>query len=581
MVKEKLSKNIIKIQLTLVMCLLSYEVALAMKTSIGLDLTDPVAMKDKTSWNHLPVEIKNIILQLAVEHILEDRIFNEKTNNQILRLKLVQRECNHILNDENFFNNLFKYINENYSTPVMLLALAKIILNNYEYENKKTECYLQKPFLTLEENNFNISEIEKLLHAGANFNIHGPSLLCDWNNKLITMMLIKAGAKINMKDISGQTPLIKAANNGNRHIVNLLIEKGADINAQNFNGDTALMCADRIEIIKKLIIAGANLNIQNRYGQTALSKAAYEGFGLKVLMLLFAGVNLNTQDNNGNTALHIALHNNNNNIAYALIDGTNFFIKNKQGKSAIEIAFKSSNVSNKILKKLLEAGIHIGQSDNYANTALFNSVSYRIDLVDMFIKSQSNLNLKNKKGKTFLMRALNLDKSEVAKKLIYAGADLNIKCKNGKTALMCAINRSNTDIASILINKGADINAQDKIGRTALIQAVIKNTIKDVLFLLRSEADLNLKDMYGQTALSIAKTSNKFSMVKLLRAAKYIQKAKEKTDMKAYAKLIDLYNNAVKEKDDEVFYYFLMRYLFPWMLHAKTSETTFAPCVIT
>ncbi len=78
--------------------------------------------------------------------------------------------------------------------------------------------------------------------------------------------LLDAGADINARDLSGETPLIQAAGLGCREMVALLLGGGAEVNARDEGQETALFKAARhgyAEVCGALLGAGAELNIQN------------------------------------------------------------------------------------------------------------------------------------------------------------------------------------------------------------------------------------------------------------------------------------------------------------------------------
>jgi ankyrin repeat protein len=73
--------------------------------------------------------------------------------------------------------------------------------------------------------------------------------------------LIRKGAKVNAKDISGMTPLHHAVKDGSREMVEFLIQNGAEVNARDSAGSTPLdMVRDKVlhrELIEYLRSCGA------------------------------------------------------------------------------------------------------------------------------------------------------------------------------------------------------------------------------------------------------------------------------------------------------------------------------------
>ena len=157
-------------------------------------------------------------------------------------------------------------------------------------------------------------------------------------------MLLKAGANPNMQlklfppyrslgqDRGGDsmltvgtTPLIRAAKAGDNGAVKLLLQYGAKVDLPNSLGITPLMAAagigsttidirarfrnedQCIETGKLLLAAGANINATNNNQQTALHGAALWGWTKYAQFLAENGANLQAKDRNGNTPLDVAL----------------------------------------------------------------------------------------------------------------------------------------------------------------------------------------------------------------------------------------------------------------------------------
>ena len=112
--------------------------------------------------------------------------------------------------------------------------------------------------------------------------------------------LLNQGVDPNTKDETFTTPLLYAAQNGDREIVELLIQSGADINCHNEPYRiTPLMVAaaqNQIEVVKILIAAGADINAVNDDGTPTLAIAVHRGYLQIVTLLLAAGARVDIED---------------------------------------------------------------------------------------------------------------------------------------------------------------------------------------------------------------------------------------------------------------------------------------------
>jgi len=128
--------------------------------------------------------------------------------------------------------------------------------------------------------------------------------------------LIKAGGKLEAKDINGNTPLMRKISMAswsrqNVDDINELIDLGADVKTRNNENQTPLHYATQAgvdKIIKKLIEKGANPDAISNYNMTPLHGAAAKGRTLCVKALLEKGANPNilTTGQRPATALDIA-----------------------------------------------------------------------------------------------------------------------------------------------------------------------------------------------------------------------------------------------------------------------------------
>lgn len=207
--------------------------------------------------------------------------------------------------------------------------------------------------------------------------------------------LVEKGADVNGPDPQGWTPLQNAARQRKDAMIKALIELGADVNRADDTGLTPLVAAamrDHLPSIKVLIENGANIEQPGPQGfrplALAIAESKYEAAkalmeggadvsgasgadGLTPLMIIAAqtspaegarflpgstrpsdiakgllerGAEVNAQANNGVTALMIAATHNSAPMIGLLMDaGADPAVKNKQGKTATDVAEMNGN----------------------------------------------------------------------------------------------------------------------------------------------------------------------------------------------------------------------------------------------
>lgn len=173
-----------------------------------------------------------------------------------------------------------------------------------------------------------MSEIHELLYyAVLNGDLEEVRLLfsegCDVNIKLgwklesflhvathvhIFEELLQQGADVNVVNVSGESPILRAIVDGKgSQVVSILLSAKADVK-RKYYGATLLHYASDVEVIRMLLSHGLDVNSENIQGRTPLHYAAVSRGALpRVRELLQYGANVNVVDHEGETPLHSAV----------------------------------------------------------------------------------------------------------------------------------------------------------------------------------------------------------------------------------------------------------------------------------
>lgn len=119
----------------------------------------------------------------------------------------------------------------------------------------------------------------------------------------VVRALIKARARVNIRNAVGDTPIMIAALHGNLPVVKLLREAGAEINPP---GWTPLLYASvngHDKVIEYLLSSGADMGLSAPNGVTPLMLAVAEKKADTVRLLIGYGFDVHARNDKGETAL--------------------------------------------------------------------------------------------------------------------------------------------------------------------------------------------------------------------------------------------------------------------------------------
>lgn len=207
----------------------------------------------------------------------------------------------------------------------------------------------------------------------------------------------------------------------------LLLGNSANPNLQDIGGNTAVHLAvlnEHTELITELISKGAALNIRDYEGDTPLDIAIIRADTKLMQLLIDGGASLANKRANGEAVLHFA-------IKHGSIDVIKLLLQNNR------CGFINDNDDNTVL----HTAIYYYDQCNRAITAIDSEQaeykaarkSYQ-QIIQLLIKSDLNLNHKNKAGKTPLHLVLDAGYIDIATMLLNNHARVDISDNEGRCA---------------------------------------------------------------------------------------------------------------------------------------------------
>lgn len=382
----------------------------------------------------------------------------------------------------------------------------------------------------------------------------------------IARRLIFAGANLLSKDESAQTPLHRAAMEGNLEIVELLLNSASTIGGSKMvdrlvkesdtERETALHHAvnnGHYKITEKLILAGADVDAMNDSMATPLHAAAAVGDTDLIKLLLQNHARLECVDCNQQTPLHRASYHNQAEAISVLLDaGANIEKRDKDSFTPLLMAASCGQAT--AVQMLLERGADLEAVDKEDKTSVFwcaeqgnlealevllkheicaelVDVSDRSDnsplhiaafhgyvgIINALLSAGSKIDNKNEDGETALHIAAEEGQVKVVRELVkkynFLISDQN---EESNTPLHLACLHGQNDVVKVLLSAGADVQARNTSLWTPLDCAAAKGHVLCVHHLLDYDAPLDPLDKTKTTPLQLAAKEGHVDVTRLL-----------------------------------------------------------------
>jgi len=283
---------------------------------------------------------------------------------------------------------------------------------------------------------------------------------------------LDAGTDVNAKNEFGLTPLHRAASRGHKEIAELLIAKGADVNAKDKRGTTPLHEAagrgHNKDVAELLIAKGADVNAKDDNGWTPLHHAVPDGHKEIAELLIAKGGNVNAKGIYGTPLDHAEAEweGDVDEVNAARNEVADLLRKHGGKRSTINLAAGAGDTEG--VKEFLAAGTDVNIKDKYGKTPLDWAVEHDKPETSDLLRKHGGKTSEELKAEESIHDAARFGITEAIKQHLAAGTDVNAKDKDGFTPLIQAVQRGQKEVAKLLIEKGADVNAKTAKGGTPL-----------------------------------------------------------------------------------------------------------------
>ncbi|CAE7715002.1 ANKRD50 [Symbiodinium sp. CCMP2592] len=315
-------------------------------------------------------------------------------------------------------------------------------------------------------------------------------------NSGMVQLFIQHGADVDLKEETTlRTALHEAMGQGHACAAWALISAGARQDVQDADGQTPLLLGllrqrvypESEAVARCISMLSQRLGLEElrrareEFGQVVehrlknsseLVSAAYDDNVQKVVEHLRNWANPNSATNDGKHALHRALAQGHTAVARQLLTYKADVWLKENDKTALDVA--------------LEVTVEKP-----------GSLELLVDLHEQY------KDFKNDAGLTFLMLAVKHGNAANIKQLLDKGMEKDARCVDGSTALMLAAREGKTESLGVLLDREADKDCQDNEGHTALMLAMHGGHEECFKVLLDRDAKRGQKNSAGKTVLEL------------------------------------------------------------------------------
>jgi ankyrin repeat protein len=341
--------------------------------------------------------------------------------------------------------------------------------------------------------------------------------------------LIAAGADVNAKDSTEQSPYLIATSEGYAELLELSLAHGADLGSlDSYRGTGLIRAAERghAEIVGRLLRAGIEVNHVNRPGWTALDEAVVYGDGGTdyvdtVRALIAGGADLSRLASNGRTPVANARAQGQDAVVAALIAGA----RTPDGDPAAQLLDAAARGDADGVAAALRAGAPIEARDFQGRTPLLlAALADHVDVARLLVVVGADPDAQDDRSDSPWLVTGVTGSVVMLETLLPADPDLTLRNRFGGVSVIPASERGHVEYVRRVVQTGIDVNQVNDPGWTALLEAIVYGdgsaSYQEIVgILLAAGADPTIADAQGVTALQHARQRGQDEIAERLEAA--------------------------------------------------------------
>ncbi len=332
---------------------------------------------------------------------------------------------------------------------------------------------------------------------------------------------INANVNLDAVDEKGRTPVHVAALFGNTDVLKALIKGGAKVDVKDHNGCSPLLLAAKSSVgsFNLLLEEGASLLTKDKKGAGVWHFAATNPDPASIMATLHAkkieiNIDPNDRDKDRRTAMHYAAECGN----LAALDNLVYYGGDVQVASSEKITpihLAAFYGHSDVIYRLAANHANCSEVDDRGLTPLMlASGRGNLKAVGALLSNKIIVDEIDNKGETALFKASVSNQPEIVAQLLNAGADSNLYPTDGRSARYTAIKLGNKNVAKLLEEAGASVVAGPQ--KLPLHEAIALRNFSGLQTALLTGADLNALDVDKQTPLMLALATNQEDMTRSL-----------------------------------------------------------------